>query len=66
MFSFQRKMVLNPIADIDGPDAMFEPSAEFVRVPVVDVHKGNLAAHLEEMKKAISSASFIALDCVGL
>ena len=66
MFSFQMKMVLNPTADVDGPDALFKPSAEFARVPVVDVNKGNLAAHLKEMKNAISSASFIALDCVGL
>ena len=41
-----------------------EPTAEFTRVPVVDVHKGNLATHLNQIKHDIAQSSFVAIDCV--
>ena len=41
-------------------------SADFTRVPVIDVHKDNLAKHLPGLLKAIDDASFVAIDCVRL
>ena len=41
-------------------------SAEFTRVPVIDVHKANLATHLPGLFKAIEESTFVAIDCVSL
>jgi hypothetical protein len=42
-----------------------EPSAHFVKVPVVDVHKDNFLQHSEAIKTAMNNASFVAIDCVS-
>ena len=41
-------------------------SADFTRVPVIDVHKDNLNVHLPGLLKAIEESSFVAIDCVRL
>ena len=41
-------------------------SADFTRVPVIDVHKDNMAKHLPGLLKAIDDASFVAIDCVRI
>jgi target of EGR1 protein 1 len=38
-------------------------SADFTKVPVIDVHKDNLSVHLPGLLKAIEEASFVAIDC---
>ena len=43
-----------------------KPSADFTRVPVIDVHKDNLTVHLPGLLKAIEESSFVAIDCVRL
>ena len=43
-----------------------EPSARFAKVPVIDVHKDNFPRHCEAIKEAMTSASFIGIDCVSL
>jgi hypothetical protein len=43
-----------------------EPSANFVKVPVIDIHKDNFHQYNGLMTEAMESASFIAVDCVGL
>jgi len=40
-----------------------ELSAEFTRVPVIDVHRGNLDLHLPSIIKDIQQSSFVAVDC---
>jgi len=37
--------------------------AEFTRVPVIDVHRGNLDLHLPALIKDIHQSSFVAVDC---
>ena len=41
-------------------------SADFTRVPVIDVHKDNLSVHLPGLLRAIEESSFVAIDCVRL
>jgi len=38
-------------------------SADFTRVPVIDVHKDNLSVHLPGLLRAIEESSFVAIDC---
>jgi len=38
-------------------------SAVFERVPVVDLHSGNLAAHLQQIKDDVTASHFVAIDC---
>ena len=42
-----------------------EPCADFVKVPVIDVHRENFERYRELMTEAINNASFVALDCVS-
>jgi len=35
----------------------------FERVPVVDLHSGNLAAHLQQIKDDVTASHFVAIDC---
>ena len=50
---------------IDKDKCLFdEGTAEFDRVPVVDLHSDNLHDYAAQIKDAISSASFVAIDCV--
>jgi hypothetical protein len=43
-----------------------EPCADFVKVPVIDVHRENFERYRELVTEAINNASFVALDCVSL
>ena len=46
-------------------DAFHEATADFDRVPVMDLHKDNIHLYVQQIKNAITDASFVALDCVG-
>jgi hypothetical protein len=42
-----------------------EPCADFVKVPVIDVHRENFERYRELITESINNASFVALDCVS-
>jgi len=44
-------------------DAFHEATADFDRVPVMDLHKDNIHLYVQQIKNAITDASFVALDC---
>ena len=43
-----------------------EAAANFERVPVVDVHNGNIDVHLPRIMADISASHFVAIDCVSV